>query len=387
MVFWRTSKKSRQPEVIEQDGHLRIFGFNKYLSKDIGKNALLCYLPQTIAAELHDEATVRFSNEGIGRSWPRVLNELGYVVDIISWDDKKFVPSKDYDLAVFHGGKNFHKIYPKLTNKPPIIHFLTGTYWRLNNAQEDRRLKDFESRHKIKLPRDRYIQESEDEVNETTKGIIVIGNKFTAGTFRKYPSVIPVKNANYPDDHFNKIKKNYSKARNNFLFFAGAGNVHKGLDLVIDAFKNLQQDLYIIAPLEKDFLKAYKNEAKLKNIHFIGEVPMRTEKFYEILDKCAFQIFPSCSEGQPGSVVEGMNQGLIPVVSKESGLDADRYGVILNENTIDCIKKSVRQMSALDPDLVEAMAKKVRKIALKEHNPSKFRKDLKKAVQKIVENT
>jgi hypothetical protein len=43
-------------------------------------------------------------------------------------------------------------------------------------------------------------------------------------------------------------------------------------------------------------------------------------------------------------------------------------------------------MSNLPPDKVEAMAKKVRNVALKEHSPEKFRHDLKNAVQKILKD-
>jgi len=375
-------------KIKNESDHQQILGYREYspVWRPWSKYALLSYLVSPIVAHLEGRPTTRFSNEGIALAWAQVLNQLGYEVEIIDWDDKTFKPDRKYDLVVAHGGKNFEYLRKVLGSGYKLIYFSTGTYWRFGNAAEDKRLTDLKRRRRVTLPHDRYVHDSEESANRSAGGIIIMGNQFTRSTYNKFPLVISLNNANFPDDHFDTVKKNYAEARNNWLFFAGAGNVHKGLDLVIEAFKDLNQNLYIITLPEKKFLSAYKNELKLPNIHFIGEVPMRTDRFYEIVDKCAFQIFPSCSEGQPGSVVEAMNQGLIPILSRESGLDADKYGVILRENTVDCIKETVRQMSAQEPSRVEAMAKKVRKIALKDHNPEKFRKDLKKAVSKILKS-
>jgi len=348
------------------------------------KRALLSYLAQPVIDSMSGKEITRFSNSGIVISWARVLNELGYIVDVINWDDRNFKPVRPYDLVIFHGGKNFEKIYKNLHGKPKIIHFLTGSYWKFNNEGEDRRRADFKRRHGIETPRDRYIYANEDPVNRAADLIIVLGDPSMKQTYKQYDNVTTINNASYPDEHFDKVNKDYSKARNNFLFFAGSGNIHKGLDLLIDAFKNLEEHLYIVTVPDKQVLDTFKKELNLPNIHLIGQVNMRDPKFYEIMDKCAFVILPSCSEGQAGSVVEAMNQGLIPIVSKETRLDTRGYGVILAGNTIPCIKKTVNKLSRMTADDVNKMSIRTRKIAVKQHSPEKFRDNLKTAVLQII---
>ena len=63
----------------------------------------------------------------------------------------------------------------------------------------------------------------------------------------------------YPDT-YSSSNKNFDDARNNFLFFNGPGNVHKGLDLMLEVFTRVDQHLYIRQNIEPAFLKAYKKE-------------------------------------------------------------------------------------------------------------------------------
>jgi len=377
----------KKTEYTQKAGLPVIYNYAKHTSRRARKRALLSYITHPFLAEERGENINRFSNSGLALSWVQVLNELGYIVDIIDWDNTHFTPDRQYDLVVFHGGKNFKNIYPCLTNKPIIIHFLTGSYWKVNNQQEDRRRAAFKRRHGMDVPRDRYIYASEDEVNHVSNAIIVLGDPSMKTTYPRYRSLFTINNASYPDDHFDKALKHYPEAKRNYLFFAGSGNVHKGLDLLIDSFKDLDEHLYIVTVLDRKVLSAFRNELKLPNIHLLGEVGLRSPEFYEIMDKCAFVILPSCSEGQAGSVVEAMNQGLIPIVSKETRLDARSYGVVLENNKIETIKQTVRRMSAFKSKEVEKMAKRVRGVALKEHSPEKFRRDLAKAVLMITEKT
>ncbi len=367
-----------------QAGQTIIRNYDKYLprlSLKKPRHALLSYLTEPVVSDLRGEKLVRFSNHGLAVGWAKTLNKLGYIVDIIDWDNKSYSSAKDYDLVIFHGGKNFSNIMPALKNHPKIIHWLTGSYWKFNNSQEDKRLKDFARRHGVTVARDRYIYESEDEVNEAAEAIIVLGDPTMKETYpSKYKKVLTVNNASYPDDHFDTHKKNYGQAKNNFLFFAGSGNIHKGLDLLIDSFKDLDEHLYIVAHTDKDVLRVFKKELERPNIHLFGEVGMRTDPFYEVMNTCAFVILPSCSEGQAGSVIEAMNQGLIPIVSKETRLDTKNYGFTLLKSSIQEIRQTVLQAASMSADEVRALSRRTRRVALKDHSSKSFENQLKKAI-------
>jgi glycosyltransferase involved in cell wall biosynthesis len=362
-----------------------IYDYNRHKRGRLTKRALLCYLTTPVVQNLNGETMTRFSNSGIALSWGQVLNEMGYTVDIIEWNDTDFTPQDQYDLVIFHGGHNFAHISKYLAGQPKIIHFLTGSYWKFNNEQEDARRSDFKKRHGVETPRDRYISVNEDPVNEAADGIIVLGDPSMRGTYpASYRKIVTINNASYPDDHFDTTVKDYKTARKNFLFFAGSGNIHKGLDLLVDAFQSLDEHLYIMTVLDKAVMDALKKELSRPNIHVIGEIPMRTPPFYEVVDSCAFVITPSCSEGQAGSVVECMNQGLIPIVSKETRLDARGYGAVLSQNTIPEIQATVRHFGALPARDVEAMARKTRGIAISEHSPASFCKELRQAIIAVL---
>jgi glycosyltransferase involved in cell wall biosynthesis len=123
---------------------------------------------------------------------------------------------------------------------------------------------------------------------------------------------------------------------------------------------------------------------KQPNIHLVGEVGMRSPEFYEVMDKCAFVILPSCSEGQAGSVVEAMNQGLIPIVSKATRLDARAYGVVLETVSIRSIQRVVKKMSVLSPAEVKKLSLKTRTTAQTEHSAAHFRSTLKQLIIELL---
>lgn len=347
------------------------------------KRALLSYLVQPILDELEGRKTVRFSSDGIVLSWAKTLNGLGYSVDIINWDDVQFEPNVSYDLLVFHGALNFEhlKKFEKLFHY--IIYFSTGSYWKFHNKQENQRFLDFYKRHGVKLTRDRYINVPEEEAYKFADAIIALGDPSMADTY-PFDNTLTINNGSYPDNHYDNVQKDYKSSRNNFLYFAGSGNIHKGLDLLIDSFKDLKEHLYIVSKLDKKVIDIFAREIQQPNIHVVGEVNMRTKEFYDAMDICAFAILPSCSEGQAGSIVECMNQGLIPIVSKETRLNAKNYGAVLEASNIPEIKKCVRSMAQIPEYKLANMSHKVRSVAIKEHSVEHFTRTLEKHIKTVT---
>jgi glycosyltransferase involved in cell wall biosynthesis len=370
----------------DQNPNKPLLNFDKYIDGEIKGRALLSYLPSPVRDELAGHVEIMFSNRGIARSIPRAINELGYIADIIYWEDRDFQPLEKYDFVIFHGGRNFDALYPRLLGSPKIVYFGSGSYWEFSNKAEDRRIKNFERRHKTKAARDRYVYDSETKVSQASDGIIVLGDESMRETFPKeFRPVLTINNASYPDSHFDSEKKDYSQAKHNFLFFSGDGNIHKGLDLILDAFSRLPYNLYVVTTLNSELAKTYKKILEQPNIHLIGPVIMRSLAFYDAVDKCSFVILPSCSEGQAGSVVEAMNQGLIPIVSRETRLDVKDFGKILEKSSITEIKETVSEMVSLSDDTVEKKAKLSRLEAVREHSPDYFVTCFKAHLNRILE--
>ena len=82
-----------------------------------------------------------------------------------------------------------------------------------------------------------------------------------------------------------------SKRPCSFLFIASHGQVHKGLDLVLESFASRPYlELFVCSMFgeEEDFCALYKRELyETPNIHPIGFVDIRGQLFRYIADRCS----------------------------------------------------------------------------------------------------
>jgi hypothetical protein len=348
------------------------------------KKALLSYLVLPLLPRQGKRDTSTFSNAGIAQYIPRALNELGYSVDIVNYNNTTFVPDKKYDLFIGHSGINFEALEKKMDPSCVRIYFSTGTYWKEWNLAEKERLDVLRKRRGIVLPVDRYIACDEEYANVHADGIICLGNEHAKKTYSKFPTVINVNNAVFPDI-YSSLEKNFEAARNNFLFFNGGGNVHKGLDLLLEAFTQLEQHLYVRQDIEPAFFNVYKKElTEYPNIHLVPYLKKPSQEFYSLMNTCNFVISPTCAEGQPGSVIECMAHGLIPVLSKEANIDTKDFGTTLKENSVEEIISLVREISHKP----ESWYRQKSSLTLEEirhyYAPEQFLESIKEAVQTII---
>ncbi len=349
------------------------------------KRALVSYLTAAVYDFSQGHSTQRFSNDGIAVSWATALADLGYSVDIVNWDDREFTIDSDYDLLVYHGAVNFDVLKKYWRHFETTIYFASGSYWKFHNQSEDNRLDAFEKRHGVRLPRDRYIDFPEEEPNRLADAIIALGNQDTADTFSSFSNVYNLPIGCYSDKKISLAPSDLEKNRHNFLFFSGAGNMHKGLDLLIEAFsKTPQHTLHICTFMDKEFASFYKAELKLPNIVTHGFVDLRSEAFYDITSTCNYIIFPSCSEGSPGSVVECMQQGLIPIVTKGSHIDIANSGIVLSSVNPKDIAQAIATISSESARRLQRRSEAARDIVKSNHSAATFQRNLAKYVQTVT---
>lgn len=275
--------------------------------------------------------------------------KLGYAVDVIDWDNREFKPKREYSFCIdLH---NLERLTPFLKKDCVKILHITGAHWLFSNGAEYKRLLALQGRRGITLTPRRIVPPSlgiEHADVATTSG-----NEFTISTFSYAGKVIhrmPVPTTGlYP---FN-LKKDFERHRNRFVWFGNAGMVHKGLDLVLEAFAQMpDHHLTVCGPVnkEKDFENAYAKELyHTPNIETVGWVDTDSQQFREITNNCVGVIFPSCAEGGGGSVVTCLHAGLIPIVSYESSIDVHDFGFLLRDCSVNEIERSVRTASQLSP--------------------------------------
>lgn len=131
--------------------------------------------------------------------------------------------------------------------------------------------------------------------------------------------------------------------------FVGGLNTNKGIDRIVDAFKEIDTPkigtLHVVG--DGVLRKTIKEKAKGLSINCILHGSLPKEQVVEIYKQSHFIILPSQSEGFPKVIGEAMNYGCVPIVSDVSCIG--QYvieginGYLINPITTDEIKKSIEK--------------------------------------------
>ena len=311
--------------------------------------------------------------------------ELGYIVDVISWRNTTFIPKDNY-YAFVDVRRNMERLAP-LLNKDciKIIHLDTSNIL-FHNAAESLRLLALQQRRGITALPHRF--ELPNLAIEHADVATTCGNQAVNKTFEYSGKSI----FNIPSPCATTYEwidnKNWNAVRKNFLWFSSSGLVHKGLDLVLEAFADLpDHNLTICAPLEKDadFVKAFENELySTSNITTIGWINIESDKFINIIKNNIAVLHTSCSEGGAPSVKTCMHAGLIPVISYETGVDVEDFGIILDNCSIEEIKNSVKNISKLEAEDLESKSRSAWSFARKQFTRENFSARYKEVITSIL---
>ncbi len=316
----------------------------------------------------------------------QIFLEFGYAVDIIHFENTTFKPKKTYKFCIDTRFK-LANLARKLNEDCVKILHIEIPHVLFHNAAECNRLLHLQQRRGITLMPRRY--ERPTLAFELADCATLRGNEFTSGTyaFAKKP-LHCISNSStvlydWPEH------KDFDGCRRNFLWFASWGMVHKGLDLVLEAFAEMPDySLTVCGPVtkEKDFVQAFYTELyELPNIRLYGWVDVSSDEFIDLLNNCIALVYPSCSEGQAGSVINCLHAGLIPIMSYESGVDAEDFGVILKDCSLEEIKEKVYEISNLPTSELKQRSRKAWEFARENFSREKFIADYKQFVETLID--
>jgi glycosyltransferase involved in cell wall biosynthesis len=363
----------------------RRFISRKPKTRSIG-NVLLCYNNHAFFAKTGDPSLAKHTNRWESFQIAKTFLDLGYRVDVINENNDRFVPTKNY--SVFVGNRiNFHRLTSLLNDDCIKILHLDTAHWLFNNMAEGRRLELLQRRRGFVLLPQRNI--SPNLAIEHAAYATILGNEFTIDTYKyakkplfRVPISTPVV---YPWED----NKNFGRVRKNFLWLGSEGFVHKGLDLVLEAFAQMPDyHLTVCGPIhtDKEFQNAYRDELyNTSNIHTIGWVDIGSRQFVDIATDCLGIVFPSCSEGGGGGVITCLHAGLIPIVSREASVDVDESrGLVLKESSVEEIKQSVQRLSALTAQQLTAMSRRNWEFARENHTRETFAANFSRVISEIM---
>lgn len=316
----------------------------------------------------------------------RTISDFGYNVDVIDYDAKKVKFNKKYDLVV--------DIHPRSTNvyngflieNSIKIAYITGSNPEFSNSAEQGRIEDLFRRRGVRVLERRRVPLLEKDVLESFDAMFFIGNEYNLNSFSGYNlrRVFFIKNTGYDFLYKEGFSK---KSPANFLFLASSGQVHKGLDLLLEVFANKKHlNLFVLSLYEKeeDFCQVYKKELfNSPNIHPMGFVDIDSKDFQSIIQKCSYILMPSCSEGISGSVLTAMSAGLIPIVSRECGFED--YDVNhLKDCSLESLSSTIDIFSRKSLEWIEMESRRTIGIVRSRYSEKNYRESITAALRETL---
>lgn len=277
-----------------------------------------------------------------------VLDSLNYCIDWYNLDSN-IECTNTYDV-VFGLEPNFVKAC--IANPNALkIYYATGAYYKHQNQQIINRTNYFNSKYGVKIPYRRLIVPH--LACEIADIILQIGTQETIQTYPAHlrDKVVLLDQSSHDFLAIDIKKKQSISRRDCFVWFGSSGAILKGLDLILDYFiENCTETIHLFGVVEQDVLDAYEIKIKgCRNIFIHGFVDINSIFFREIMDQCGFLIFPSSSEGCPGSVINAMKLGVIPIATKWAAPDNIlELGYLLPELSTEAIAESIKWTKSLN---------------------------------------
>lgn len=318
----------------------------------------------------------------------RTFLDLGYGVDVIHFRNDEFTPAKNY--AFFVSARTHLETIAKRLNEDCIkIAHLDTSHFALNNHASYNRLLGIQQRRGISLPGSVRLVEHNRAIECADYGA-VLGGRTTLDSYRyagKHLFALPVPAIT---DQPWIGDKDFASCRNRFLWLGSTGFVHKGLDLTLEAFVGMpDRHLTVCGPIDSEpgFRQAFHKELyQTANIQTAGWVDISGHEFHRIAQRSAAIVYPSCAEGQATSVINCVRAGLIPVVTREAGIDIADFGVVLKDASIGEIRDAVERLAGLPAPRLREMSHKAWEYAHENHSAEKYTQAYRAMIARILED-
>ena len=345
------------------------------------KKALLSYIQAPFAFKDQQHCKATHANYAAAWEIVYILRDLGFNVDVVEASNKQFIPNKDYDLVI--GTLDcIDRFKPFLPSSCVCIFYALGVYVDARNGPNGElgRIADLEKRTGMYYTPKRLFgnPESIRRSIEIADHVIITGG---LSTYETFPERIRVSKSTmctmpiYPETIPPEIAVPIEE-RMEFLWFFGYGQVHKGLDLVIEAFLEMPHlRLNIVGNMEPDFEKIYGNTIKTaKNIQCYGYLSTQSEQFNKVISKCFAFVAPTVNEGISCACVTSIQLGLYPIMTRETGVDfPEELNVYLDECSKESLKEKIMHVNSYDKNQLQCELEKMNKWAKEQYSPNKFR--------------
>ena len=315
----------------------------------------------------------------------RAFLDLGFQVDVFHFEDHEYLPRGNYDVIV-DVVSNLGRLADSLGPGTVKILYPMFCHWTVHNARSLARHRALAERRGVALPPKRLL-EPNDSV-ERADHIFCKGGAFGTRSYAysKTP-VVPV-NQIHPHAINEFIERDHAACARSFLWIGGSSAVHKGLDLVLEAFAGMPElSLVVIGNVgdERRFVELYRKELyTLPNIRVAGWVDTMSTQFRELAARSVALVAPSATELSCGSVIAGMMNGLIPIATESTDIDVSGIGLSITEDSVDGVRAAIARAADLAPGALRELSYAARTASQERYGGDRFIASLRAAICQVL---
>lgn len=349
------------------------------------KRALLCYLPQCFEP---NENHIGHANVLHARVIVTSLIKKNLCIDVCYSNDVKaydILHNTKYDYII-----GFGKTYDKFLadnsdNRTQFITLVTENDPNIVAKRYKERTQYFEERHPSWSIKNFIVRDSfyNPETFNNIETSIVMSSKYNIDKFlHKANRIFPINvNGLYNSDFSIEDKLgNFNPTR--FIWFGSAGLLHKGLDILIDAFAkmpNLHLEVYGAVPNELKAIKKIPTNVEIK-----GRINVLSHDFLKVVYSNSYVLSMSCSEGMNTGIATCMLHGMVPVITKETGFDS--YDTIFEfpGYKIEDAVAMLENMAQIDEPTYKGLSRKTYEYAHRNFTLEAFSDSFSKIINEIM---
>jgi hypothetical protein len=321
----------------------------------------------------------------------QIPHEMGFQVDLVNFNDDKFELTDNYDLLIGFGNAIDELIMQFPTKPFPLILYRNGFDGVFSDRIVNVRLSDFYSKYgSIPIVSSNIYPLGHRTQIWFADVLIALGNDVVAETFRENTlgKIHSVDLFYFDVGHIDLEKKDFERAKNNFLWFGSLGALWKGLDITLEYFMlHPEVQLYIAGfnPKETVFRQSMHTFFELPNVHVLNFVKMESPEFFELLYTCSAAIFPTSGEGGGGAMLNLCAAGgLIPIVTENIGLDFDDQEYIIKEFTVESVHNTIQQFQDQTNKQLLDRSDRIMKFIRSKHTMDNYKNSITQIIKNVA---
>ena len=309
---------------------------------------------------------------------------MGYIIDIYPAEHLKEGDICDIKYDVIFGfGPTYMKLITKNPNALKILFITENAPWIVRKKYAER-LCWYKERTG-KFPKHAYSRTNfyvDEMFSLSDYGISINGTNNISSMQSKLRPIYQM-NVNALYGKHKDINKDHNSTRRKFLWFGSTGAIHKGLDLLVEAFRRLpeyQLDVYGANLLE------LKDMELPPNVLICNKINIFSERFIdEVVNEHTYVVSLSCSEGMQSSIATCMMYGIIPIVSIETGYDDNPYVIMSESHDMNQIISVIKKCASTTSEELLKLEHDVMSFAKSHYTIEQFTETYNQIISKIFQ--